>query len=134
MNGQSQTILSGYLGAWMYQTLGGIGYDSTKPGFKNIIMHPEPVGDLTWVNSSFQSLYGQITSNWKKENGLFTWKVTIPANTTATLYIPTKDPGSVKEGDNLVKDNPFIKFEGMEHGAAVYEIGSGAYEFSAYPL
>jgi alpha-L-rhamnosidase len=134
MNGQSQTILSGYLGAWMYQTLGGIGYDTTKPGFKNIIMRPEPVGDLTWVNSSFQSLYGRITSNWKKDNGLFTWKVSIPANTTATVYIPTSQPTSVKEDDHPVKDNPLIKFKGIEHGAAVYEIGSGAYEFSASTL
>ena len=58
MNGQSQTILAGYLGAWMYQTLGGIAYDTKQPGFKNIIMHPEPVGDLRWVNASFESLYG----------------------------------------------------------------------------
>ena len=109
MNGQSQTILAGYLGAWMYQTLGGIAYDSSRPGFKNIIMRPQPAGDLKWVNASFKSLYGQIISNWKVDKGQFHWKVTIPANTTATLYFP----------------------KGVDQDPAVHEIGSGTYEWTA---
>ncbi len=131
MNGQSQTILAGYLGAWMYQTLGGINYDETQPGFKNIIMHPEPVGDLTWVKSSFKSLYGLIGSDWNYKNGTFNWKVSVPANTTATVYIPTNNVASVKEKNRAVKELTNIKYVGMEKDAAVYEIGSGSYEFSA---
>ena len=131
MNGQSQTILAGYLGAWMYQTLGGIGYDSSRPGFKNIIMRPEPVGDLTWVHASFESLYGLISSDWKIANGQFRWKVTVPANTTATLYIPTSDPASVKEGDRMVKEVPGLKYVGINQGTVIYETGSGSYELTA---
>lgn len=129
MNGQSQTILAGYLGAWMYQTLGGINYDTSMPGFKNIIMKPEPVGDLKWVNASFKSLYGLIISNWKYENGLFKWKVTIPPNTTATVHIPTNDSASVKESGRTISNIPNIKFIGIKGNAAVYEIGSGSYQF-----
>src|SRR5258708_6487518 len=91
LNGQSQTILSRYLDAWMYQALGGIDYDTTQPGFKNIIMRPEPVGDLKWVNASFKSPYGLIQSYWKLENGRFGWKITVPANNTATAYIPSSE-------------------------------------------
>jgi alpha-L-rhamnosidase len=131
MNAQSQTILAGYLGAWMYQTLGGIGYDSSRPGFKNSIMRPQPTGDLKWVNTSFTSLYGPIISNWKKDKGQFNWKVTIPANTTATIYIPTSDPASVKEGGQLVKGVKGIKYKGLDQGSVVYEIGSGTYEWTA---
>lgn len=129
MNGQSQTILAGYLGAWMYQTLGGIAYDSTQPGFKNIIMRPEPVGDLKWVNASFESLYGLITSDWKCENGLFKWKVAVPANTTATVHIPTNNVASIKKGGRTINSIPKVKYMGLEKGAAVYKIGSGSYEF-----
>ena len=131
MNGQSQTILAGYLGAWMYQTLGGINYDTRKPGFKNIIMHPEPVGDLKWVNSSFKSLYGLINSDWNYENGIFHWKINIPANTTATIYIPTNNVASVKEANRSVKELSNIKYVGIEKDVAVYEIGSGSYDFSS---
>ena len=131
MNGQSQTILAGYLGAWMYQALGGINYDIEKPGFKNIIMHPEPVGDLKWVKASFESLYGLIRSDWKCENGFFSWKVTVPANTTATIYIPTSDVASVKEGDRSISKALKVKYIGMEKKAALYKIGSGSYEFTS---
>lgn len=129
MNGQSQTILAGYLGAWMYQTLGGIAYDPEHPGFKHIIMRPQPVGDLKWVKASFESLYGLIESDWKCENGLFSWKVTVPPNSTATVYIPTHDAASVKEGGRTINSIPNVKYMGIERGAAVYEIGSGSYEF-----
>lgn len=74
---------------------------------------------------------------WLGNGRFFSPRIHIPAttaNTTATLYIPTKDPASVKEGIRPVKDNPKIIFKGMEHGTAVYEIGSGAYEFSASTL
>ena len=131
MNGQSQTILAGYLGAWMYQTLGGIAYDTAQPGFKNIIMHPEPVGDLKWVNASFESLYGLIISNWKCGKGRFSWKITIPPNTTATLYIPTNDVASIKEGDRTITNIRNVKYIGIQKGAAIYKIGSGSYEFSS---
>jgi alpha-L-rhamnosidase len=131
MNGQSQTILAGYLGAWMYQTLGGIEYDPEQPGFKHIIMRPKPVGDLKWVKASFKSLYGLIRSDWTCENGLFTWKVTVPPNTTARVCIPTDDPASVKESGKKMEKNAVLKFMGMEKGEVIYEIGSGDYSFSS---
>jgi len=131
MNGQSQTILAGYLGAWMYQTLGGIAYDTGQPGFKNIIMHPEPVGDLQWVNAAFESVYGLIVSNWKRENGLFKWKVSVPPNCTAEVYIPTNDAGSIKESGRKIQSNKHVKFIRMEENAAIYKIGSGDFDFSS---
>jgi alpha-L-rhamnosidase len=131
MNGQSQTILAGYLGAWMYQSLGGIAYDPGNPGFKHIIMRPEPVGDLRWVKASFQSLYGLITSDWRCENGLFNWKVTVPPNSTATVYIPTFDSASVKESGEKADKNPALKFIRVENKTAVYELGSGVYDFTS---
>jgi alpha-L-rhamnosidase len=131
MNGQSQTILAGYLGAWMYQTLGGIAYDPDQPGFKHIIMRPEPVGDLKWVNASFQSLYGLIKSEWKLETGRFIWKVTVPPNSAATIYIPTNDPASILESGRNIEKSTGIKFSRIENNLAIYEIGSGNYEFSS---
>jgi alpha-L-rhamnosidase len=131
MNGQSQTILAGYLGAWIYQTLGGIAYDPEQPGFKHIIMHPEPVGDLKYVKASFESMYGLIKSYWKCENGLFSWQVIVPPNTKATVYIPANDAALVRESGQKTEKNADLKFIRMENNAAIYEIGSGDYNFSS---
>jgi alpha-L-rhamnosidase len=131
MNGQSQTILAGYLGAWMYQTLGGIAYDPEQPGFKHIIMHAEPVGDLKWVQASFDSLYGLIKSEWKCGNGLFSWKITVPPNCTATVYLPTIASVSVTESGQKVENSTGVKFIRAEKNAAIFEIGSGNFNFSS---
>ncbi len=131
MNGQSQTILVGYLGAWMYRTLAGIAYDIENPGFKHIIMKPEPVSGLTRVNASFESMYGTIVSNWRTENDRFDWKVTVPPNSTATLYVPTGNASSVKESGQDASAAKNVKFVRFDDGKAVFEIGSGSYEFTA---
>ena len=131
MNGQSQTILAGYLGAWMYQSLGGIAYDPEQPGFKHIIMRPEPVGDLKWVNASFNSLYGLIKSDWKYENGLFKWNVIVPPNTRATLCIPTDDSASIEVSGIKITKNAALKFIRQEKNSAIYEIGSGNYDITS---
>lgn len=41
--------------------------------------------------------YGRIVSNWKKEADQLTMEVTIPMNTTATVYVPAKDAAGVTE-------------------------------------
>lgn len=99
MNGESQKILSGNFEAWCHQTLGGINYDPEKPGFKHVILRPRPVGDLKWVKASHESMYGTIKSEWTRgENGRFEWTVTVPPNTTATVYVPGGATSDVSAG------------------------------------
>jgi alpha-L-rhamnosidase len=129
MNGESQKILSGNLEAWLYQTLGGINYDPDHPGFKHIFLHPRPVGDLAFVRCSHRSMYGDIVSDWKVEGNAFHWAVTIPPNTTATVFVPAKAAKAVREGDKAAGEAEGVKFLRMEGNAAVYEIGSGKYSF-----
>ena len=131
MNGQSQTILAGYLGAWMYQTLGGIGYDPRQPGFKHVVMRPEPVGDLRWVRASYKSVYGKIASDWKITDGKFVWNITIPPNMTATVYVPAKREATVTEGGEPAEQSPGLKFLRHEGGAAVFSAVSGQYSFES---
>ena len=97
MNGESQKILSGNLEAWFFQTLAGINYDPEQPGFHHIILRPRPVGDLTFVNASHRSLYGKISSHWKIDGGNFLWDISIPPNTTGTVFVPARDRLSVTE-------------------------------------
>ncbi len=129
MNSGNHLMLVGDLITWFYENLAGIRPDPAQPGFKHIIMHPTPVGDLTYVKASHKSPYGEIARDWRRDADRFTWNVTIPVNTTATLYVPAGDAASVKESDRLAAQMPGIKYVRMEAGAAVYEIGSGTYHF-----
>jgi alpha-L-rhamnosidase len=113
--------------------LGGIRPDPAAPGFKHIIIKPAVVGDMSWVKCHYDSPYGRIVSNWKREGDKLTMEVTIPANTTATVHVPAKDSAAVTEGGQLVGKVKSVKFLRMEDGAAVYEVGSGVYHFRAAP-
>jgi alpha-L-rhamnosidase len=57
--------------------------------------------------------------------------VTIPANTTATIYVPTKDAAGVMESDKPAAKADGVKFLRQEAGTAVYAVGSGTYQFSS---
>ncbi len=131
MNGESQKILSGNFEAWCYQTLGGINYDPQQPGFKHIILRPRPVGDLQSVRASHDSLYGKIESDWKIEQEVFCWRIVVPANTSATVYVPTSNPAQVRESGRLVGQSPGITLLPAESGEVVLKVVAGTYEFSA---
>ena len=90
MNSEALLIQAGNLDAWFYQTLAGINCDPQQPGFKHIVIRPRLLGDLTWVKAHFDSPYGRIVSNWKRDGDKLTMNVTVPPNTTATIYVPAK--------------------------------------------
>ena len=112
---------------WFYRTVLGIG--AAEPGFRKILLMPEPGGNLQWARGYYDSPHGRIGSDWKIENGRLLWTVQIPANTTATVYVPTKDPASVTESGKPVAQVQGLKFLRAERNAAVYAAGSGTYRF-----
>jgi alpha-L-rhamnosidase len=131
MNSGNHVMLVGDLGIWLYESLAGIKSDPEQPGFKHIIMRPEPVGDLRFVKASHRSPYGLIVSDWQKQDGLFRWKVTIPANTTATVYVPATSAESVMEKGKPISQAHGVKLVKMEDGRAVLSVGSGTYSFES---
>jgi len=129
MNSGNHLMLVGDLITWLYENLAGIRPDPAQPGFKHIIMRPTPVGDLNFVKASHKSPYGEIVSDWKREGDRFTWSVTVPVNTTATVYVPADAAASVKESGQAAGETPGVKYLRVEAAAVVYEIGSGSYHF-----
>ncbi|NIA31840.1 MAG: family 78 glycoside hydrolase catalytic domain, partial [Actinobacteria bacterium] len=95
MNSHNHVMLLGDLIVWLYEDLAGIKADPEKPAFKHIVMRPQPVGDLQFVNADFHSMSGQVKSEWKIKNKKFHWNVSIPANTMAKVFIPAT-------GENVV--------------------------------
>jgi len=129
MNSGNHVMLLGDLIIWFYENLGGIKADPENPAFKHIIMKPNVLGDLTYVDTSFKSSYGRIISNWKLEKDKFIWNITIPANTTATIYVPTLNKEEVMEGNKLASKSDGVSFIGSDDKRAVFKIESGEYTF-----
>jgi alpha-L-rhamnosidase len=124
-------IMFGDVSAWFYETLAGIQPDPSAPGFKKIIIRPAAVGDLKWVRASHDSLHGKIVSDWKREGEKFHLQVTIPANTTATVFIPARSAADITEGGKPLDKAACVKVMRTEGGSTVLEVGSGAYHFVA---
>lgn len=116
-------LMLGHIMEWFYTGLGGIRQEENSVAFQNIIIRPEIVGDITWVKSSYQSPYGLIKSEWKKENGILEMKVEIPANSKATIYLPTKNETSVLENGKKIAISKTIE------GKYFYKVGSGSYTY-----
>jgi len=74
--------------------------------------------------------YGRIISNWKREGDTVSLEITIPPNTTATVFVPAKDMASVLDGGNATDKARDVRFLRMQDGAAVYAVGSGCHQFS----
>ncbi|RYG32665.1 rhamnosidase, partial [bacterium] len=117
----------GSVGEWMMGTVAGI--DMATPGYKTIVIRPEPGGTVTWAKGSYDSIHGRIESSWKKVGNGLTLDVTVPANTTATVYIPASSVEAVTEGGTTAAQASGVRFLRMEKGKAVFEVGGGKYRF-----
>ncbi|MFC0560609.1 alpha-L-rhamnosidase [Halalkalibacter alkalisediminis] len=116
---------------WMYNYMAGISNNPDQLGFQNFVLQPtlDKEKRITWVNGSYKSVYGEMESNWKVENEVFTYEATVPANTTATLYLPAVSEKMVIEGKKLASQSEGVEFVKFENGKAVFELQSGSYVF-----
>jgi alpha-L-rhamnosidase len=121
----------GAIGDWMYRVVTGIDADVNAPAYKHIIIKPRPGGDLTNASSKYETSFGLVSSSWEQSNGQFTFDVEIPANTTATISIPTESPESINENGKPLSANKDLKTTPGEEGYITIETGSGRYHFTS---
>jgi alpha-L-rhamnosidase len=119
----------GAIGDWMYRVVAGLDTYEDQPGYKHIRIQPHIGGGLSHAAASLKTYYGQAASSWKTEGGKIFMDIEIPANTTATIYVPSTDAAKIKENGldlSAVKD---ITVSGTENGHVVLKTGSGKYHF-----
>lgn len=126
--------LGGPVGAWLYRTVLGIRPAPDGPGFSRIVIRPEPVAGLAWARGRFDSRHGPIRSEWRAEpDGAFHLEIEIPANTTATVFVPAAEAASVLESGAPAASAAGVRLLRHEAGRAVFAVGSGVYRFSSPP-
>jgi alpha-L-rhamnosidase len=111
MNSGNHVMLLGDLLSWLYECIAGIG--AADVGYKHIAMKPDfSVDEIDNIDASYNSIYGKIVSQWRKEHGRLYWHVEIPANTTATLFMPDSmrqiGSGTYDFECALKKENPQV--------------------------
>ena len=117
----------GSIGEWLYRIVAGIDLAAENPGYRHIIINPNPGGGLDYVKAKYHSVVGKIQSEWRVENNRFYLDVFIPTNTIATIYLPTRKFDTITEAGGI---------EGVHHlrdekDRAVFQVLSGRYSFSS---
>jgi len=120
----------GAIGDWMYRVAAGI--EIGEPGYKHIIIQPQPDKKLTYAKASFESSYGQIASGWEMKDGKMLVKVKVPANTMATIILPSAQSDKITETGVAV--TTVFKNVKQDNKNVVIEAGSGEYNFEYVPV
>ena len=119
----------GAIGEWMYRVVAGIEIDPQKPGYKHILIQPQPGGGLEWVKASVRSPYGNVSSSWELKDQKMTLRVLIPADTTATIRLPHARLEDVVESGTPLQSSAEIPVAHQVSDAVVAQAGSGSYVF-----
>jgi alpha-L-rhamnosidase len=116
------------IGSWLIQGLAGIRPDTSRPGFKNAVIHPAFINELSYVEASHDTAYGTIYSGWKRDGDTVTMNVHIPANSTATVYVPAADVKHLTVNGKAVDAAAHVKYLKQENGCVHLQVESGKFE------
>ncbi|MBR2671278.1 MAG: family 78 glycoside hydrolase catalytic domain [Oscillospiraceae bacterium] len=71
---------------WLYRTMCGIRMD----GENHFRIEPHPGGHFTYAEAEYRSIYGTVKSGWERNDNRVIYRISIPANCTATLVTDGK--------------------------------------------
>jgi alpha-L-rhamnosidase len=89
----------GAIGQWLYERVAGIAPDPAQPGYKHFFVRPLYLKQLDHAEAKLETPYGKISSRWIRENGKVAVEIVVPANTTATIELPGREPQTVAAGE-----------------------------------
>jgi len=119
----------GAIGDWMYRVMVGLDTYEDGPGYKHSRIQPHTGDGFTHASASLQTYYGKLSSGWKLEGNTLKLDVEIPANTTATVYIPAASPEQVTEGGIALAGIKELQLVEPIQDYVVVKAGSGVYHF-----
>lgn len=125
----------GSIGEWLYSCVAGIDTDEEKAGYKHSVIKPQIGQGLQWASASLNTMYGTIRSEWRKtEDNTILFKIQIPPNTQATVYLPADSASNISEGTETdavpVHETAGIRSAASTANEMVLTVGSGDYQFT----
>lgn len=119
----------GAIGDWMYRQMVGLDTYEDGVGYKHSKVQPHIGGSFTHAAASLQTYYGKLSSGWKIQGDDILFDVTIPANTTASVFIPTKAASKVSENGAALSAVAGLQVIGQKEEYLETKLGSGEYHF-----
>jgi alpha-L-rhamnosidase len=120
----------GAIGDWMYRVMAGIEIEPAAPGYKHVLIRPQPGDSLTSVSVAHDTMYGPVRTAWTVEPGRFELVVAVPPNARATVWLPLARLEGVTESGEALTIGRGIAAVRQDGEAVVVEIGSGRYRFA----
>jgi alpha-L-rhamnosidase len=110
-----------------------IGIEPVEPGFKKIRIKPQ-LGYLTAASLKLSTIRGNVLVDIEVQEGQLFLKAKIPANTSATIFLPTttRDENKLSHksiGEGISGNG--IQFKSFEDDYALFEIEAGEFELAA---
>ncbi len=117
---------------WFYRWLAGIRPLPHKPGFEEFVLAPSTPEGLDFVNCSYNSPFGEIVSNWKKEQtGAYRYEFSIPTGSTARVSLPLNQSFEVSM---IKKNGKEISKKTSELQSGIFNLAEGDYHIIATPI
>jgi alpha-L-rhamnosidase len=107
---------------WFHTGVVGIKQAPGSVAYRELMIKPTPVGDLTHAKGHYTTPQGTARSEWRRDvTGITRFDVTIPANTKATVYVPATSAAQtfVATGSG---DARYLRYE---DGYQVYDVAAG---------
>ena len=132
-------IMFGSIDEFFYKDLAGIRVKNS--GFKQILIRPHILGNMTYAKGSVNTIRGKVASDWHIHGNEFSLKVSIPANSSAEIDIPKSEVKSqnaymVKESGTMIWNNHSFQnddagIKSMKDNGDYFQVvvGSGNYHF-----
>jgi alpha-L-rhamnosidase len=115
----------------MYAKVAGIELDENEAAYKHIVFKPhlDPTRKLNQARAALDSIHGTIESDWKLDGATFTWKIVVPPNTHADVFVPTKDAQQITESGQTARES--LQLVSQNDGYAQFQVGAGTYDFTS---
>lgn len=121
----------GSVGQWLFGSVAGIGLDRDINGFRRFVIRPYPGGGLQYAGARYISIHGLIESYWQWKAGDMTLSVTVPANTSARIYVPADQDSEVFEGDLPAVESSDLEYLGRDGQFVGFYAQAGRYRFTS---
>jgi hypothetical protein len=124
-------FMLGHAEGWLFGGLAGIKVDFAAAPERILTVAPKPVGAVAAASATHHSVWGEVRSSWRHQDGAIELDVDIPAGARARVVVPTGQPKTVLENDRPAASAPGILKAKTVTGGLELIAGSGRYRFSA---